>query len=182
MVTGTLPYLGEANIKDPLYQHIKAKSPERFWQTWKQYFRSNDDGSNDENNSLQNAWTSDENDFLSSSDDRTLAFQIWQQFLYKIGFGITVIHFALRIILMPILNILGIALQNIIEIPFYLKETEFIRKLRGKHTPGNCQCGLNNDDCQKESQFYHLYSTLQNSKNVIQHNSDEFSDEFKDLV
>jgi carbon catabolite-derepressing protein kinase len=35
MVTGTLPYIGEANIKDHLYQHIKTKSPEQFWETWK---------------------------------------------------------------------------------------------------------------------------------------------------
>jgi serine/threonine protein kinase len=40
MVTGTLPFLKEANIKDNLYQHIKAKNPEVFWQTWKEYFKN----------------------------------------------------------------------------------------------------------------------------------------------
>ena len=39
MVTGTLPYLGEAQIKDPLYQYIKAKNPKEFWLTWKEMFK-----------------------------------------------------------------------------------------------------------------------------------------------
>jgi len=39
MVTGTLPYMEEAKINDPLYQHIKTKSPELFWQAWKEYFK-----------------------------------------------------------------------------------------------------------------------------------------------
>jgi hypothetical protein len=39
MVTGTLPYLEEAQIKDPLYQYIKAKSPGEFWATWKKFFK-----------------------------------------------------------------------------------------------------------------------------------------------
>lgn len=37
MVTGTLPFMKEANIKDNLYQHIKSKKPDLFWQTWRQY-------------------------------------------------------------------------------------------------------------------------------------------------
>ena len=43
MVTGSLPYLGEANIRDPLYQFIKTKQPESFWQQWTQYFRSQEE-------------------------------------------------------------------------------------------------------------------------------------------
>jgi serine/threonine protein kinase len=31
MVTGTLPFAKEANIKDNLYQHIKSKQPDMFW-------------------------------------------------------------------------------------------------------------------------------------------------------
>ena len=40
MVTGTLPYLGEAKIKDPLYQYVKSKQPEEFWNQWKILFKS----------------------------------------------------------------------------------------------------------------------------------------------
>ena len=39
MVTGTLPYMGEANIKDPLYQYVKAKKPEDFWIAWRKIFK-----------------------------------------------------------------------------------------------------------------------------------------------
>jgi hypothetical protein len=48
MVTGTLPYLGEAQIKDPLYQYIKAKNPKEFWLTWKEMFKQQEDVKSDD--------------------------------------------------------------------------------------------------------------------------------------
>jgi len=39
MVTGTLPYLKEADIKDPLYQLIKNKQKDKFWNTWRTYYK-----------------------------------------------------------------------------------------------------------------------------------------------
>jgi serine/threonine protein kinase len=40
MVTGSLPYLGEADREDPLYSLIKSKQHEKYWNLWKQYFKS----------------------------------------------------------------------------------------------------------------------------------------------
>jgi len=61
MVTGTLPYLGEANIKDPLYQYVKSKSPNDFWHNWKKMFKSRVD-EDDQNGEDIVRFTSDEND------------------------------------------------------------------------------------------------------------------------
>jgi|TARA_B110000285_G_C15129225_1_gene622354 hypothetical protein len=61
MVTGTLPYLGEANIKDPLYQYVKSKSPNDFWHNWKKMFKSRID-EDDQNGEDIVRFTSDEND------------------------------------------------------------------------------------------------------------------------
>jgi hypothetical protein len=35
MVTGSLPYLSEANIKDPLYKYIYQKRKQNFWAAWR---------------------------------------------------------------------------------------------------------------------------------------------------
>jgi len=37
MVTGALPYLGQASYKDPIYSHLWEKDPEAFWRTWLRY-------------------------------------------------------------------------------------------------------------------------------------------------
>lgn len=37
MVTGTLPYQTEANIKDSLYKFIYQKKRDHFWRTWRQH-------------------------------------------------------------------------------------------------------------------------------------------------
>jgi len=35
MVTGSLPYLKEANISDPLYKYIYQKKRDNFWSSWR---------------------------------------------------------------------------------------------------------------------------------------------------
>ena len=35
MVTGSLPYLKEANISDPLYKFIYQKKHDSFWASWR---------------------------------------------------------------------------------------------------------------------------------------------------
>jgi hypothetical protein len=62
MVTGTLPYMGEANIKDPMYQYIKSKSPNDFWHAWKKMFKSQVDDQAENNNDDEVVFTSDDND------------------------------------------------------------------------------------------------------------------------
>ncbi|CDW80083.1 protein kinase domain containing protein [Stylonychia lemnae] len=42
MVTGTLPYQKEANIKDPLYKHVYQKQTDKFWASWRQYNQRED--------------------------------------------------------------------------------------------------------------------------------------------
>lgn len=37
MVTGALPYLGQASVTDPIYFHIWEKDQEAFWRTWTRY-------------------------------------------------------------------------------------------------------------------------------------------------
>jgi serine/threonine protein kinase len=37
MVTGSLPYLSEAHIKDPLYKFIYQKKKQGFWDAWRAY-------------------------------------------------------------------------------------------------------------------------------------------------
>jgi hypothetical protein len=64
MVTGTLPYLGEANIKDPLYNHIKRMQPDLFWQTWREYFKSQEEVKQDDDEILE-GFSTDENDSIS---------------------------------------------------------------------------------------------------------------------
>ena len=87
MVTGSLPYLGEANIKDPLYQFIKTKQPESFWQQWTQYFRSQKE--DQEEKDITFSTTDDEEIILDDDDldsnDKTIMFQIWIQLLLQIS-------------------------------------------------------------------------------------------------
>lgn len=37
MVTGALPYLGQASYKDPIYSHLWEKNPDAFWRSWLRY-------------------------------------------------------------------------------------------------------------------------------------------------
>jgi serine/threonine protein kinase len=62
MVTGTLPYLGEANIKDPLYQYVKSKQPEEFWNQWKILFKSQSDEDSNKKESNDVIFTSDDSE------------------------------------------------------------------------------------------------------------------------
>mmetsp|Transcript_22893 Transcript_22893/g.17342 ORF Transcript_22893/g.17342 Transcript_22893/m.17342 type:complete len:134 (-) Transcript_22893:239-640(-) len=47
MVTGTLPYLKEASIKDPLYKLIFLKKQDEFWSFWRS-LNGNDEEIEDE--------------------------------------------------------------------------------------------------------------------------------------
>ena len=81
MVTGSLPYLGEANIRDPLYQFIKTKQPDSFWQQWTQYFRSQEE---EKDKDITFSTTDDEEIILDEEDDcqsKSITFQIWIQLL-----------------------------------------------------------------------------------------------------
>ena len=77
MVTGTLPYLGEAQIKDPLYQYIKAKSPGEFWMTWKKLFKYQEADDDHHNGEPDNPFTSEDNDGMMNENiqaDKSLLF------------------------------------------------------------------------------------------------------------
>ena len=34
MVTGALPYQGQALYKDPIYSYLRERNPEAFWRQW----------------------------------------------------------------------------------------------------------------------------------------------------
>lgn len=166
MVTGTLPYLGEAKIKDPLYQYIKAKNPTDFWLTWKKLFKQRSE-ERDQDTSLEAHFTSDEgeqqmNEFEPA--EKTLCFKVWIEFLYKIGHISQVVIWTLSYLILPILFGLYYVILGICAIPKYVSETQIYCALSGKNykqTPFN---------------YYLDY------KSVIQHKSDDFSEDFKDLV
>lgn len=166
MVTGTLPYLGEAKIKDPLYQYIKAKNPTDFWQTWKKLFKQRSEERDSEDTSLDVHFTSDEgeqqmNEFEPA--EKTLCFKVWIEFLYKIGHISQVVIWTLSYLIMPILFGLYYVLQGICAVPKYISETQIYCALSGKNYKQTPYCYLD-------------------YKNVIQHKSEDFSEEFKDLV
>lgn len=105
MVTGTLPYLGEANIKDPLYQYIKSKSPNDFWHNWKKMFKSEMDEKEDQNGEDIVQFTSDEDDIsqnIELSADKSLIFRVWIEFLYKISYGFKIVFLILNLIIQPV--------------------------------------------------------------------------------
>ena len=37
MVSGSLPYLNEATIKDPLYRHIYKGQNHKYWNVWRRF-------------------------------------------------------------------------------------------------------------------------------------------------
>ena len=108
MVTGTLPYLGEANIKDHLYQHIKNKQPEKFWEKWTNFFKSQKkDEDEDEEDDLFD-FASDDNQLNLNEEveaDSEIKFKIWLKFLYKIAFVLKIVYNIIRIVLFPILSL-----------------------------------------------------------------------------
>ena len=46
MVTGSLPYISEASINDPLYKYLYRKKRDHFWEEWKAYTRNDDQEEN----------------------------------------------------------------------------------------------------------------------------------------
>mmetsp|Transcript_37504 Transcript_37504/g.57446 ORF Transcript_37504/g.57446 Transcript_37504/m.57446 type:complete len:101 (+) Transcript_37504:976-1278(+) len=86
MATGTLPYLGEAQIKDPLYQYVKAKEPAKFWGEWRQLFKSEMEHQEIENEREGGWFTSDEGEmFEPLGAEKSLLFRTWIETLYLIA-------------------------------------------------------------------------------------------------
>ena len=96
--------------------------------------------------------------------EKTLCFKVWIEFLYKIGHISQAVIWTLSYLILPILFGLYYVVQGILLIPNYISETQIYCALSGKNYKS------------KPFDYYQDY------KSVIQHKSEDFSEEFKDLV
>ena len=98
-------------------------------------------------------------------------FQIWLECLYKFSFMFQILTNILCIICLPVLECLYTIICALFEIPGYFYNGTFMNFIVSILYPE-----------ENNINFQENYLKHQNILQVIQHQSDEFSDEFKDLV
>jgi len=124
MVTGTLPYLGEANIKDPLYQLIKSKNSDAFWQTWKQYFKSQNEQKEDNEFDI-NFTSDDEGENEPKVEKKSVQFKYWIECLHKIASVTRKTYNFLKIVTSPIWMLVYYFVVFILTLPGYWYRSEW---------------------------------------------------------